>query len=87
MELSNYERSLKYRQDAMNGIDYAYKQGVIKGYREGFTKEYKKGLEQGIEHGRKESTLEVAKNMKAINEPIEKIMAITGLSKEVIDQL
>lgn len=42
---------------------------------------------QGIELGKKENMLEVAKAMKADNEPIDKIMKYTGVSEEVVNQL
>lgn len=42
---------------------------------------------QGLEEGKKESQLEVAKKMKSKNMNIDTIIELTGLSKEEIEQL
>jgi len=44
-------------------------------------------LEEGIEKGRKESIMQIAKTMKKDGEPIEKIVKFTGLNKEEIGKL
>ena len=40
-----------------------------------------------MEKGKKEEKLEIAKGMKKDNEPIEKIMKYTGLSKAEIEKI
>jgi predicted transposase/invertase (TIGR01784 family) len=46
-----------------------------------------RGLEKGIQKGRAEGILEIARKMKEMGDPIEKIQTITGLQKETIEQL
>ena len=46
-----------------------------------------KAFKDGESQGRIEGKIETAKMMKADNEPIEKIMRYTGLTKEQIDDL
>ena len=43
--------------------------------------------EEGLQKGKKEMTLKIAKKMKAKNMPIEEIMELTGLSKEEIEDI
>jgi predicted transposase/invertase (TIGR01784 family) len=45
------------------------------------------GKKQGIEEGSKEKQLEMAKKMLNKNEPIEKIIEFTGLTKEEIENI
>jgi predicted transposase/invertase (TIGR01784 family) len=45
------------------------------------------GEEQGIEKGRKEEKIEIAKNLLALELDIEKIIQATGLSAEEIEKL
>ena len=43
--------------------------------------------DEGLSEGKKETTLKIAKKMKAKNMPIEEIMELTGLSKEEIEKI
>ena len=45
------------------------------------------GRVEGRAEGRKENSIEIAKKMKSENEPIEKIINYTGLTKEEIEKL
>jgi predicted transposase/invertase (TIGR01784 family) len=45
------------------------------------------GLAEGLRDGRAEGRLEVARKMKAMSEPIEKIHALTGLPPDEIERL
>ncbi len=45
------------------------------------------GLEKGKAEGEKQKSLEIARNMKSANLPIESIMQFTSLSKEEIEKL
>ena len=47
----------------------------------------KQGIKQGIEQGSKEKEIEIVRNMKANNYPIEDIEEITGLSIEEIEKI
>ena len=65
----------------------ALEQGLEQGRSEGLAQGRNEGLEQGRTEGIAEGKLEMAKAMKADNEPIDKIIKYTGLSKEEIEQL
>ena len=45
------------------------------------------GIEEGIEQGVDKRNLEIAKTMKADNEPIDKIIKYTQLTKEQIEKI
>ena len=62
-----------------SGLSAAREQGLEEGRKEG----RKEGLEQGLEQGR----LEMAKAMRAENEPVEKIIKYTGLTAEEIENI
>ena len=47
----------------------------------------KKAKDEGKAEGRAEEKIEVARNMRADGEPVEKIMRYTGLTKEEIGRL
>ena len=47
----------------------------------------KKAKDEGRTEGRDERNLEIARNMKADGEPIEKIMRYTGLTAKAIEDL
>lgn len=47
----------------------------------------REGLEEGIKQGSKEKEIEIVRNMKEMNYPIEDIKKITGLSIEEIEKI
>ncbi len=49
--------------------------------------DYNSGMKKARDEGRTEERIEVARNMKADGEPVEKIMRYTGLTKEEIEKL
>ena len=49
--------------------------------------DYNSGMKKAKDEGRDERNLEIARNMKADGESIEKIMKYTGLKKEEIENL
>jgi len=49
--------------------------------------DYNSGMKKARDEGRTEEKIEVARNMKADGEPVEKIMRYTGLTKEEIEKL
>ena len=48
---------------------------------------YKEGLEQGLEQGRSDMKLSLARIMKSKGEPVEKIAEYTGLSAAEVEAL
>jgi predicted transposase/invertase (TIGR01784 family) len=47
----------------------------------------REGRQEGMREGRQEGIREIARNLKAMGEPLEKIAVLTGLSREVIESL
>lgn len=78
-EYDSYEESLKVYRDWINTINTAEQKGEKKGF--------KKGEKIGIEKGEKKKAMEMARLMKADNEPIDKIIRYTNLSEEEINSL
>jgi predicted transposase/invertase (TIGR01784 family) len=70
-DLDNYEYSLKIFRDNKATYDYAIDTA----------------FDEGIEKGIEKNKVDMAKLMKSENEPIEKIIKYTGLTKEEIDAL
>jgi len=82
-EHDDYIRS-RLAQEAEEGIIEAkYEEGLAKGKEEGLAK----GKEEGLAKGKAEEKIKIAKEMLSNNEPIEKIIAYTQLSKEEIERL
>ncbi len=71
VEMQEYENSLKYYRDMKNVTDTAHEEGKIEGKIE----------------GKYESKISIASVMLEDNEPIERIMRFTGLSREEIEAL
>ena len=65
--------------DWINTINTAEQKGEKKGF--------KKGEKIGIEKGEKKKAMDMARLMKADNEPIDKIIRYTNLSEEEINSL
>ena len=70
-ERAAYDAEQKRLRDNAAALDYAKKEGQ----------------EQGFAKGREEGILQVAREMKRIGEPVEKIVLVTGLSEEQIAKL
>lgn len=62
-------------------------EGLDEGREKGMEEGLKEGIKEGIKEGRKEGVLQTAKNLKALNVPIEIISQSTGLSTEEIKKL
>ncbi|MFZ4474508.1 MAG: Rpn family recombination-promoting nuclease/putative transposase [Saprospiraceae bacterium] len=71
-ERQGYEQSLKYYRDLKNVIDASYMEGR------------EEGKSEGKIEGMQERNLEIARQMKADGEPVEKIRRYTGLTEEEI---
>ena len=63
--------------------EFLYNSRVIRYKREGI----EEGTRKGIEQGTKEKEIEIVRNMKEMNYPIEDIKKITGLSIEEIEKI
>ena len=74
-EYDSYEESLKVYRDWINTINTAEQKGE------------KIGIEKGRKEGEKKKAMEMARLMKADNEPIDKIIRYTNLSEEEINSL
>jgi predicted transposase YdaD len=70
-----YEASLKTYRDLKNVVDTSFDEGKAE------------GLEEGLEKGATRRSLEIALQMKKLGEPVEKIILLTGLEKDVIEKL
>ena len=71
--------SLKAYRDWKNTVDTAAYKGHEKGLEE--------GLRKGRKEGRREQAFAIARQMKADQEPPDKIMRYTGLTETEIDRL
>lgn len=79
-ELREYEDSLKAYRDIKNSLDTAREQGFEKGHEKGRAE----GRAEGLAEGRDERSIEIAREMLADGESIEKIMRYTGLTETQI---
>ena len=90
-----YEASLKTYRDLKNVVDTSFDEGKAEGKAEGLEEGLEKGRTEGeaigLEKGRAEGevrrSLEIALQMKKLGEPVEKIILLTGLEKDVIEKL
>ena len=78
-ELREYEDSIKAYRDIKNSLDTAREQGFEKGH--------EKGRAEGLAEGRDERSIEIAREMLADGESIEKIMRYTGLTETQIREI
>ena len=76
---SLYERYIMNRNDIENIICEHYEDGFAAGHAEGRV--------EGREEGREEGLVSVAKNMKIQGFPLDMIVSVTGLSKEICEAL
>ena len=71
-------------------IEYARLCNQIKSqldYQSGMANAKREGRAEGLEQGKEKRTLEIARKMKEMGEPIEKIQTITGLPPETIERM
>ena len=73
------DEEIKHMMSVEDEMRLAYEKKLEQGRKQIF--------EQGIEKGRELKAQKMAKAMKADNEPVERIVKYTGLSKEEIDKL
>ena len=74
-----YDSRMKYEHDRASCISEGYRQGIEKGMLQGEIK--------GIEKGAYQTKLETAKNLLAMNFPIQNIVKATGLSIKEVEAL
>jgi len=86
-EMNRYEESLKVYRDNKNAMDYAVKVAAEEAMQQGIQRGMQQGLQQGQQQGRLAERIEVAREMKTDNMPVEQIMKITKLSREEIEKL
>ena len=86
-ELREYEDSLKAYRDIKNSLDTAREQGFEKGHEKGRAEGRAEGLAEGLAEGRDERSIEIAREMLADGESIEKIMRYTGLTETQIREI
>jgi predicted transposase YdaD len=82
-----YEASLKTYRDLKNVVDTSFDEGRAEGKAEGLEEGLEKGEAIGLEKGANRRNLEIALQMKKLGEPVEKIILLTGLEKDVIEKL
>jgi predicted transposase/invertase (TIGR01784 family) len=86
-----YEASLKTYRDLKNVVDTSFDEGKAEGKAEGLEEGLEKGRTEGeaigLEKGATRRSLEIALQMKKLGEPVEKIILLTGLEKDVIEKL
>ena len=79
--------SLKAYRDWKSTIDTAAYKGHEKGLEERLRKGRKEGRAEGRKEGRRKQAFAIARQMKADQEPPDKIMRYTGLTEAEIDRL
>jgi predicted transposase/invertase (TIGR01784 family) len=60
---------------------------VRAGEKRGWEGGREEGLEKGLEKGREEEKLSVARNLLGLGQPVDMIVQVTGLSREVVQSL
>ncbi len=82
------ERKLKAQKiEIKKAVKKAVQIAEEKAEEKGIEKGVEKGIEKGVEKGKDARNFEIAKQMKAENENIDKIIKFTGLSKNQIEKL
>lgn len=67
-------------------MDHEHNKGVKEGHEKGLKEGFAKGMEEGEKKGRMKEKLALAKNLAAMNMPLDAIAQATGLTKEEIMQ-
>jgi len=71
----------------ITNVEKVIKKSVEDAEKQGMEKGLEKGMVKGMEKGMEKRNIEIAKQMLADGEPIEKIMKYTSLSKVEIEKL
>lgn len=86
-ERREYVRELERRMVENDVMNTYYIDGRDEGLREGKEEGLREGKKEGLKEGKKKREMEIARNMKGKNYPIEDIIDMTGLSAEEIAKL
>ena len=70
-----YENRMKYEHDKASWKHVGYQEGI------------EAGIQEGLDKGAYQKALETAKLLKQLGDSIQKIMQVTGLTKEEIEKL
>ena len=70
-----YENRMKYEHDKASWKHVGYQEGI------------EAGIKRGLDKGAYQKALETAKLLKQLGDSIQKIMQVTGLTKEEIEKL
>jgi predicted transposase/invertase (TIGR01784 family) len=70
-----YERHLKGKRDAIMREDWAREEGI------------EQGVKQGLEQGERQKQVEITRRLLDINDPIDKIAAVTGLTLQEVEAI
>ena len=71
----------------MSNVEYIRGQGIEEGIEKGIEQGIEQGIERGIERGIEQSMIVVARKLLRDGEPIEKIIRLTELTRERIEEL
>ena len=82
-ELKKYVFSMLDEYTIYTTTEYARQEG----YKEGMEAGMERGLEKGMEAGMEKGVVQVARNLLAMDAPLETITQATGLSPETIQSL
>lgn len=86
-ERREYVRELERRMVENDVMNTYYIDGRDEGLKEGKEEGLREGKKEGLKEGKKKREMEIARNMKGKNYPIEDIIDMTGLSAEEIAKL
>ncbi len=86
-ERREYQRELERRMVENDVMNTYFIDGKDEGLKEGKEEGLREGKEEGLKEGKKKREIEIARNMKGKNYPIEDIIDMTGLSAEEIAEL
>ncbi len=68
-------------------LDAIEEEGIEKGFQKGMKQGMKQGVKQGIKQGSDQITNTIVERMIKANEPIQKIIEYTGISKDALEKL
>jgi flagellar biosynthesis/type III secretory pathway protein FliH len=74
--------SIAFEEQRQKGLTEGIQQGFDQGRTEGFQRGVQQGIERGKAEGKAEGMKEMAQKMLALGEPLEKVLSLTGFSKE-----
>ncbi len=82
-----YEMREKARRDEESLLRWEREEGLQEGIKRGLQKGLRKGLQKGLQKGRIGGLYDVAKALLMVGDSIEKIIQVTGLSREEVEKL